>query len=102
MMPYVEKALNVRREEFRPASLLFLYLFLAIAVYIMGQTVGDALFLSAFPTYLPHVIIATAIVVGVFTSIYIQLSTQLRLERLIAGSLLFFALGFAFLWSLTR
>lgn len=102
MMPYLEKALNVRREELRPASLLFLYLFLAIGVYIMGQTVGDALFLSAFPTYLPQVIIATAAVVGVFTSIYIRLSNRLRLERLIAGSLVFFALGFAFFWSLTR
>ena len=102
MMPYLEKALNVRRQEFRPASLLFLYLFLAIGVYIMGQTVGDALFLSAFPTYLPQVIIATAFVVGVFTSSYIRLSNRLRLERLIVGSLLFFALGFAVFWSITR
>lgn len=102
MIPYVEKALNVRREEFGPASLLFLYLFLVIGSYIMGQAVGDALFLSAFPTYLPHVIIATAVVVGVFTSVYIRLSQRVRLESLISGSLLFFALGFVLIWWLTR
>ncbi len=74
MSPYLERALNVRREEFRPASLLFLYLFLVIGAYIMGQAVGDALFLSAFPTYLPNVLIATALLVGIFTSVYIRLS----------------------------
>lgn len=102
MIPYVEKALNVRREEFRPSSLLFLYLFLVIGCYIMGQAVGDALFLSAFPTYLPHVIIATALAVGIFTSVYIRLSHRLRLELLVIGSLMFFALGFVLLWWLTR
>ncbi len=102
MSPYLERALNIRREEFRPASLLFLYLFLVIGAYIMGQAVGDALFLSAFPTYLPNVIIATALVVGIFTSVYIRLSQRLRLELLIMGSLLFFAVGFVLLWWLTR
>ncbi|PYU25724.1 MAG: hypothetical protein DMG32_11475 [Acidobacteria bacterium] len=94
MIPYIESALNVRREEFRPSSLLFLYLFLVIGCYIMGQAVGDALFLSAFPTYLPHVIVATALAVGIFTSVYIRLSHRLRLELLVIGSLLFFGLGF--------
>jgi ATP:ADP antiporter, AAA family len=102
MMPYLERLLNVRRGEFTPASLLFLYLFLAIGCYIMGTSVGDALFLSAFPTYLPHVIIATALAVGIFTSIYVRLSRRVRLELLVIGSLLFFALSFAFFWWLTR
>jgi AAA family ATP:ADP antiporter len=101
MMPYLERVLNVRRGEFTPASLLFLYLFLAIGCYIMGTSVGDALFLSAFPTYLPHVIIATAVAVGIFTSIYVRLSRSVRLELLIIGSLLFFGLSFVFFWWLT-
>ena len=102
MIPYLERVLNVRRGEFRPASLLFLYLFLAIGCYIMGTAVGDAMFLSAFPTYLPHAIIATALAVGIFTSIYVRLSRRVRLELLIIGSLLFFALSFAFFWWLTH
>src|ERR1700693_1525071 len=83
VMGNVHRTLNVRREEFAPASLLFLYLFLAIGCYVMEQGVGDPLFLSAFPAYLPHGIIATALVVGIFTSVYIRLSHRLRLEWLI-------------------
>lgn len=95
MIELVEKALNLKREELAPAALLFLYLFFAIGCYIMGQSVGDALFLSAFPKYLPHGIIATAVVVGLFTSCYIRLSHRIRLENLVIGSLLFFAVVFA-------
>ena len=54
MIAYLEKAFNVRRDELAPALLLFLYLFFAIGCYIMGQSVGDALFLSVFPSYLPQ------------------------------------------------
>ena len=68
----------------------------------MGQAVGDALFLSAFPNDLPQGIIATAAAVGVFTSVYIRLSHRVRLEYLFIGSLLFFAAGFVVFWSLAR
>jgi len=101
MVAYLERLLNVRRKELAPASLLFLYLFLAIGCYYMGQSVGDALFLSAFRNYLPHVYIATALTVGIFTSAYIRLSHRLRLEPLITASLLFFALSFVLFWWLT-
>ncbi len=101
MTAYFERALNIRRGEFTPASMLFLYLFFAIGCYIMGQSVGDALFLSAFPSYLPHVIVATALAVGIFTSIYIRLSHRLRLEVLMIGSLMFFAISFLVFWWLT-
>ena len=102
MIRYVERALNLKREELAPAALLFLYLFFAIGCYIMGQSVGDALFLSAFPKYLPQGIIATALVVGIFTSVYIRLSHRVRLEHLLIGSLFFFAVVFAIFWWLTR
>ena len=102
MSRYLERVLNVRRGEFRTAFLLFLYLFLAIGCYYMGVSVGDALFLNAFPTYLPHVIIATAVAMGIFTSIYVRLSHRLRLDLLIMGCLLFFAFSFAGLWWLAR
>jgi AAA family ATP:ADP antiporter len=99
---HLERALNVKREELAPAALLFLYLFFAIGCYIMGQSVGDALFLSAFPNYLPHGIIATAVVVGIFTSVYIRLSHRVHLERMVIGSLLFFAGVYAIFWWLAR
>ena len=102
MIRYLEAGLNLKREELAPAALLFVYLFFAIGSYIMGQAVGDALFLSAFPAYLPHGIIATAAMVGIVTSVYIRLSHRVRLERLITGCLLFFAAGFAIFWWLAR
>ena len=102
MTTYLEKALNLRRNEFLPASLLFSYLFLTLGTYIMGASVGTALFLNAYPDKLPHVIVATALVVAAFTSIYIRLSNRVRLELLVIGSLGFFALSFGVFWWLTH
>ena len=99
---YLERALNVRRGECTPASPIFLYLFLIIACYAKGRVVGSAMFLSVYPTYLPHAIVATAAVVGVFASIYIRLLHRVRLETLIVASLLFFASSFALFWWASR
>jgi ATP:ADP antiporter, AAA family len=101
MTTYLEKALNLRRHEFLPASILFGYLFLSLATYIMGMSVGTAMFLSTFPNNLPHVMVATAVVVAAFTSVYIRFSSRIRLELLIIGSLGFFALSFGLFWWLT-
>ncbi len=103
MIELLEKALNVRRSEFGPAFLLFSYLFSAIGSYYMATTVGDAMFLSAYgKANLPYVIIATAVVVGTFASIYIRLSNRLRVEYLMIGALGFFALSFATFWWITH
>ncbi len=102
MIEHIEKALNLRRSEFVPASLLFAYLFSAIGAYIMGTSVGDAMFLNVYPQSLPQVIVATAIVVGTFASIYIRLSNRVRLELLMTGALAFFALSFGLFWWITH
>jgi ATP:ADP antiporter, AAA family len=102
VITYLEKVLNLKRKEFVPASLLFSYLFLALATYIMGSSVGTALFLNAYPDNLPHVIVATALVVAAFTSIYIRLSNRIRLELLVIGSLTFFAVSFGVFWWMTH
>jgi AAA family ATP:ADP antiporter len=101
MMTYLEKALNLRRHEFVPASILFGYLFLSLATYIMGLSTGTAMFLSAYPNNLPHVMVATALVVAAFTSVYIRMSSRIRLEVLIISSLAFFAFSFALFWWMT-
>lgn len=101
MTAYLEKALNLKRIEFVPASMLFAYLFLMMGAYIMGSSVGTALFLSAYPDKLPHVIIGTALVVAAFTSMYIRMSSRTRLELLIIGSLVFFGISFAVFWWMT-
>jgi AAA family ATP:ADP antiporter len=93
---------SMRREEVGPASLLFFYLFLIIGAYLMGQAVGDSLFLSVFPRHLPYAMIGSAICIGAFVSAYIRLSHRLRLEPLIIATLLFFALCFVCFWWLTH
>ncbi len=102
MIAYLEKILNVRRDEFTPAFLLFFYLFLMISFFMMGKAVGVALYLNAFPNQLPQAMIATSLVIGIFVSLYIRLSHRLRLELLIVGTLIFFGLSFALFWWLTR
>ncbi len=92
----------MRREEAGIASLLFLYLFLMIGAYMMGQAVGDALFLAMFPKHLPYAMIGSAVVIGALVAVYIRLSTRLHLESLIIGTLLFFALSFAWFWWLAQ
>jgi HEAT repeat protein len=92
----------MRRGETAPASLLFFYLFLVMGAFYMGQSVGNALFLSKFPYHLPYVMMGSALLSGPLILIYIRLSHRLRLEPLIISMLLFFALSFAVFWWLTR
>src|SRR2546425_983100 len=98
----VGKAFGIPPHEVAPASLLFFYLFLIIGAYIMGQAVGNALFLEVFPRHLPYAMIGSAVMIGGFVSVYIRLSHRLRLEMLVIGALLFFASSFTLFWWLTR
>ena len=53
MNTHVQRMFSMRRDEVGPASLLFFYLFLIVGAYIMGKSVGDALFLAVYPKHLP-------------------------------------------------
>ncbi len=101
MTDYVGRVFSMRRGETAPASLLFFYLFLVIGGFYMGQSVGDALFVTAFPHHLPYVMMGSALLSGPLVLIYIRLSHRVRLEPLIIGMLLFFALSFTLFWWLT-
>ena len=50
MITHVQRMFSMRRDEVSRASLLFFYLFLVIGAYLMGQAVGNALFLKVFPS----------------------------------------------------
>jgi AAA family ATP:ADP antiporter len=102
MTDYIGKLISVRPHEVGVASLLFFYLFVIIGAYMMGQAVGDALFLATYSEYLPHAMILSAVIIGAVVGIYIRISTRLHLQWLIPGSLLFFALLFCAFWWLTR
>jgi len=92
----------MRRDEVGPASLLFFYLFLIVGAYIMGKSVGDALFLSVYPKHLPYAMIGAAVLITPFILVYIRLSHRVPLESLVIGTLLFFALSFCTFWWETR
>jgi len=102
MISRVERVFSIRRNEVGPASLLFFYLFLVIGGFYVGQSVGDALFLRQFPHHLPYAMIGSGLLSGPLVLVYIRLSHRLRLERLIIGMLLFFALSFTLFWWLTN
>jgi AAA family ATP:ADP antiporter len=100
MIDPLGKLISLRRSEVGVASLLFFYLFLMIGAFMMGQAVGDALFLAVFPKQLPDAMIGSALAVGALVAVYIRLSSRLRLESIIIGTLLVFALLFAGFWLL--
>ncbi len=102
MINQIGRMLSVRRDEAGPAALLFFYLFVVMGAYLMGQAVGDALFLQEFPKQLPYAMIGSALMAGVFVAVYSRLSTRMRLESLIIASLMFFSLSFASFWWLTQ
>jgi AAA family ATP:ADP antiporter len=102
MIEHVGRIFSVRRSEIGTASLLFFYLFLVTGAYMMGQAVGDAMFLNVFPNHLPYAMIGSALMSGALVAVYIWLSARVRLESLIVATLAFFAFSFALFWWLTQ
>lgn len=102
MINPIWRTLTLRRDETGPAVLLFFYLFFAMGAYLMGQAVGDALFLQEFPRRLPYAMMGSALMAGAFVAVWARLSTRMRLESVIIASLIFFSLSFALFWWLTR
>lgn len=84
-----------------PAALVFLALFQVIAVYVSLKAVRDALFLHSFGALqLPAVMLAIALVVGLFSILTIKLSRRFGTATLAVATLLFFALNLIFFWRL--
>ncbi len=80
----LETALDVRAGEGRRTSLLFVHLLLASAVFFLGRTVRDTLFLSRYPlSALPWVFIAYALVSAVVATLYGRLADRLPRVRMI-------------------
>jgi hypothetical protein len=102
MVSNMSRMFGMRRDEIAPACLLFFYLFLVMGAYLMGQAVGDALFLQEFPKQLPYAMIGSAFMAGIFVAIYARLSTRMRLESLVIVSLFFFAASFGLFWWLAQ
>jgi AAA family ATP:ADP antiporter len=96
MSRLLERLLRLQRGDLSRGLLLFAYLFLVIAAYLVGQVARAALFLSRFPaSRLPFVDVSVFLLVGAVVAVYVRVGRRVSLERLLTGSLLLFgAFGF--------
>jgi AAA family ATP:ADP antiporter len=97
----LERMLRLQRGDLPRGLLLFAYLFLVLAAYVVGQVARDALFLSRFDaSRLPFADLTLFLLVTVVIGLYVRAGRRLALDRLLAGSLVLFggvALLLAFL-----
>ncbi len=103
MIRQFERLLNLQRGDLKRGSLLFLYLFLVIASYVIGKAARDALFLDEFKAVqLPIADIISALLVGFVVAGYVRIGRRLGVRDLLIGSLLFFAANAGFFWWLAH
>jgi AAA family ATP:ADP antiporter len=97
----LERMLRLQHGDVPRGLLLFAYLFLVLAAYVVGQVARDALFLSRFDaSRLPFADLTLFLLVTVLIGLYVRAGRRLALDRLLAGSLVLFggvALLLAFL-----
>jgi AAA family ATP:ADP antiporter len=99
MLRRLERFLDLRTGELERGLLLFAYLFLVIASFVVGKSVRDALFIDEFGALLlPYADIGVAVLVGVWVSVYLRLARRTNLRQLLVTSLLFFAVNSLVFW----
>lgn len=102
MIRLVERLLNLQPGDLGRGILLFSYLFLIMASYMMARIARDAIFLGQFRAdQLAYGDIAIAIIVGFVVAGYIRAGRGLSLRNLLVGSLLFFAVNCLVFWWLS-
>ncbi len=100
---FLEAALRVRPGEGRRVALLFLQLLLASAVFVLGRTVRDTLFLSRYPIkYLPWMFVLYGITSAATVVVYARFADRLARHRLIAGTTAVGITTYLATWGLVR
>lgn len=99
MTRLLQRLLNPRREDLGRGGLLFAYLFLVIASYVVGKAARSALFLGKYAAVnLPYVTIVIAVMVGLVIAVYVRIARRTTLRNVLVGSLVFFALNALAFW----
>ena len=81
---FLEAALQIRPGEGRRTGLLFLHLFLASAVFFLGRTVRDTLFLSRYSlAALPWMFVIYGVASSATVVLYAQIADRMQRHRLI-------------------
>ncbi|MBZ5560998.1 MAG: HEAT repeat domain-containing protein [Acidobacteriia bacterium] len=102
-MDRLRSFLNLERGEEAPAFLLFAYLTLIMASYVITKVIRDGLFLYKFSAYeLPYVYLAIAAVISFVVWIYIRAAARLGQAAIIVASLFFFILNVLLQWWAVR
>jgi AAA family ATP:ADP antiporter len=99
MSHLIQRLLHLQREDLSRGGLLFAYLFLVIASYVVGKAGRSALFLGKYQAVnLPYVTIAIAVVVGFVVAAYVRIARATTLRNLLVGSMAFFAVNALAFW----
>ncbi|HWO89937.1 MAG TPA: Npt1/Npt2 family nucleotide transporter, partial [Gemmatimonadales bacterium] len=100
---FLEATLNIRPGEGRRTAILFLHLLLASAVFILGRTVRDTLFLSRFPIrYLPWMFVLYGVTSAITVVVYSRYADRIPRHRLIVGSVAVGIATYLATWVLVR
>ncbi len=85
---FCEATLRIRPGEGARTALLFAHLLLASAVFILGRTVRDTLFLSRYPIrYLPWMFVLYGLASAITVVVYARFADRVARTRLIVVSL---------------
>lgn len=99
----VAQALGVKAGERRRSALLFLYLFLASAVFILGRTVRDTLFLSRYSlAALPWMFVLYGVVSAIVAVAYGRFADRLPRHVGTAGTVALGGATYLLTWGLVR
>ena len=99
----IERLLNLQPGDTGRGLLLFTYLFLTMSAYMAARIARDAIFLDTFlPVDLAYVDLASALLIGVFIAAYLSIGRHVNLPRLLAGSLLFYAVNVVGFWYISE
>jgi len=100
---FTEATLRIRPGEGRRTALLFTHLLLVSAVFVLGRTVRDTLFLSRYPIrWLPWMFVFYGIASSVTVVVYARYADRVARHKQIVASALIGIVTYVATWALIR
>jgi len=94
-MNFLRSALQIKKGEEKKILPFFLSFFFLIGSFLFGRTARDTFFLSRFdPAYLPHMMILTAIVMGITIALTSKFLSKIPIVPQIISTFLFTSISF--------
>ncbi|UCF62907.1 MAG: hypothetical protein JSW33_10005, partial [bacterium] len=100
---FIGRLFEIKSEERLKAYLMFLYIFLIIASLLILKPIRNSLFLVKMGIYeLPYAYTLVAITAIIFIKIYSIYANRIRLNVLMAYTLIFFMITLLLFWIMLR